>query len=156
MSISAARVRPVFVARHGFTMVELVVVLGIATVLLSITFSALNQVASQRSAQSARDAYVWMARRARAAAIQRGTPVRFTISSVGRATVAVVNSGRILDQIYFKKEFGTTVTLASDSVAVRYDPRGLAKLSTPATVQFSRGSTSAAAKVQLLGQVEAQ
>ena len=136
-------------------MVELVVVLGIATVMLSISFGALNKVAGQRSAQSARDGYIWMARRARAAAIQRGTPVRFTIYGSGRAVVAQANNSRVLDQLYFNKEFGTTVSLGADSVAVLYDPRGLANAGTTRTVQFARGSISATAKVQILGQVEA-
>lgn len=136
-------------------MVELVVVLGIASVLLSITFGALNKVANQRSAMSARDSYIWMARRARAAAIQRGTPVRLTIFGTGRAIVAQANNSRVLDQILFTKEFGTTVSLATDSVAVLYDPRGIANTGTPKTVQFARGNISARARVQILGQVEA-
>lgn len=136
-------------------MVELVVVLGIATVLLGITFSSLNTVANQRSSQSARDAYVWMGRRARAAAIQRGTPVRFTIFPTGRAVVSQANNGRVLDQLYFAKEFGITVTLSTDSLAVLYDPRGLANNAAPATVQFSRANKSSSARVQILGQVEA-
>jgi len=136
-------------------MVELIVVLGIASVLLSITFTALNKAANQRSAQSARDAYVWMGRRARAAAIQRGTPVRFTIFGSGRAIVAQANNSRVIDQLDFRKEFGITATLPSDSVAVLYDPRGMADTGTPRTVQFARGATSSKAKVQILGQVEA-
>lgn len=153
-------------APSGYTIVELLAVLLIAATLMGYGVQALNRAASQRATTSARDTYVWLARRARALAVQRGANVRLTIRPASQRA-KLMQGSTLLDQVYFDQQFKTTVSLSSgDSLAVCYTPRGIAVLSTvvgcvgqmanPVTVTFQQGTYSAAAVMQVLGQVEAQ
>ncbi len=147
----------------GYTLVEAVVVMMIAAVLLSYGFQALSKASADRASTGARDTFVWLGRRARALAVQRGTTVRLSMKpSASRAKVLMGTT--VVDQVYFQQQFGTNVTLSSgDSLVICYTPRGIAQtttpcstLSSPITVTFQQGARSASAVVQALGQVEAQ
>ncbi len=149
----------------GFTLIEVVVVLMIAAVLLTASFQALTKASADRAATGARDTYVWLARRARAQAVQRGTQVKVSIRG-STARARVVMGSTVVDQVYFGQQFGASVTLSSgDSLVICYTPRGVASgvCSYPSgstlpvtTVTFQQGTRSASAVVQALGQVEAQ
>ncbi len=147
----------------GYTLIEIVVVLMIAALLLSYGVQALNKASADRAATGARDTFVWLARRARALAVQRGTNVTLTIKPA-TTRAKVLMAGTIVDQVYFAQQFGATPTLSTgDSLAICYTPRGIAQtttpcsdLTSPVTVTFQQGPRSASAVVQALGQVEAQ
>ena len=149
-------------AEGGFTLIELVFVLVIAGVLLGMMFGNFKQAAAQRSATSARDTYIWMTRRARATAIQRGTNVQVRLApDLARAVVAAgTGTDSIMDVRYFQADFGSATTAPSgDSIMICYNPRGFATpcgpTTLPTTVTFTVQGKSAIATVQALGQVEA-
>ncbi len=149
----------------GFTIIELVVVMMIAAVLMTYGAMALNRASADRSATGARDTFVWLARRARALSVQRGTNVSLSVKqSTNRAKVLLGTT--VVDQVYFDKQWQTGLTLStgSDSVVICYTPRGITQttspctdiITTPVTVTFTRGPRKASAIVQGLGQVEAK
>ncbi len=153
-------------APSGYTIMELIAVLMIAATLMTFGAQAFNKAAGQRATTSARDTYVWLARRARALAVQRGTNVRLTLLPATQQAKLALGS-TLLDQVYFNQQFKTTVSLSSgDSLALCYTPRGVAvlgtgtgcvgQLSTPVTVTFQQGQISATAVMQVLGQAEAK
>ena len=141
-------------ARGGFSIVELVVVIIIAAVIMGMSVGAYHKVADNRSVKSARDTYGWMARRARAAAVQRGQRIRLVLV-LGTAQAILRSTPE--DRVDFRKEYGATVTTSvTDSLVLCFDPRGMtcSTAGLPATVTFSRGGATAVATVQALGQVE--
>lgn len=136
-------------------MLEMMVVLAIAAVFTGMAVGALQKTGNARAVKSARDSFGWMARRTRAAAVQRGQRVRFVLfPGTGRAIIRTTPS----DEINLLKEYGATVTgVAGDSLSVCYDPRGTVcpgGTTLPVTVTFSRGGKSTSATIQALGQVE--
>ncbi len=153
--------------RPGFTLIEMFTAMVLIAVLSSIAFGKFNKSSANRSAVGARDAYVWLGRRARALAIQRGTVVRMTLNPtteqarlwLGQTGVKpVLGSG-----ISFRNDFKVNVATSSgDSIVVCYSPRGFALTGTcttsglPKTATFSRAGQFAVATVQPLGQVEAK
>ena len=150
----------------GFAILELLTVLMIAAVLMTFGAMGLNKAAAQRGAGSARDSYVWLARRGRALAIQRGTNVTVRLRSSTKQAKLMLGT-TLVDQIAFDPQFQASVTLSSgDSVVICYTPRGIVSATcsfpvsgstmTPMTVTFRRGVVSAVAVVQALGQVEAK
>lgn len=155
MSITLARKCLPSDARRGTTLIEVVVALSIASVLMSITFTALSKVSTARNASSARDAYVWMSRRARASAIQLGTKVNVVLVP-GTATASVVRASNsaVLDGIDIGQEFGVTISGLTSTLTITYDPRGIGSPSATPTITFTQGSSTAQARVQGLGQVE--
>ncbi len=157
-TLAGARARPT-----GYTLVELVIVMMIAALLLGLGVNALNKAASQRATQSARDGFIWQARRARTLAIQQGTRVRVVLyPDSTKAEARVVAPGHRDDVSAFGTEYNTRVSAGgADSVWICYEARGYANSNCtstglPVTVTFSRGNISARAVVQALGQVEAR
>ncbi len=150
----------------GYTIIELVVVLMIAAVLLSYGLLSLNRASADRGAAGARDTYVWLARRSRALAVQRGTDVKLSLKvSTQRAKLLLGTT--TVDQVYFYDQYAAKPSLSSgnDSLVICYTPRGIASgsCSIPSgstvpvtTVTFTRGGRTASAVVQALGQVEAK
>ncbi len=150
---------------NGYTIVEAIIVMMIAAVLLTYGGMALKRASADRATVGARDSYVWLARRARALAVQRGTNVTVSLKPATSRALVVMGT-TIVDRIYFNQQFGAKVTTSSgDSLVICYTPRGVASgvCSYPTgstlpvtTVTFQQGLRSASAVVQALGQVEAQ
>ncbi len=144
-------------ALAGYTLIELLMVMLLAALLLGMGVNGLNRASAQRNVKGARDTFVWLARRAQATAVQRGSKVRLVLYP-DSARARVTAPGRPDEVVYFYKEYRTTVSAGGvDSVSVTYDPRGFANPQiTPVTVVFRQAQDSAVAVVQALGQVDAQ
>ncbi len=152
--------------RRGYTIIELVVVLMIAATLLGFGVTSLNRASAERGAIGARDTYVWLGRRGRTLAVQRGTNVLLSLK-VSTQRAKLLLGPTVLDQVYFYDQYAAKPTLSSglDSLVICYTPRGVASggCSIPSgstvpitTVTFTRGGRTASAMVQALGQVEAK
>ena len=59
-------------SRSGYTLVELLIVMLIASILMSMVVPQFTRMMTTRNAQNARDDLVWMAVRAKAKAVERG------------------------------------------------------------------------------------
>jgi prepilin-type N-terminal cleavage/methylation domain-containing protein len=155
--------------RGGFTLLELAIVLSIAGVIASFAVPSYQNIKRSMAAQNARDAFVWMASRARASAVERGTTYMLELDpAADRAWIVLRRVGSpaeaqdTLQKVDYPSEFGATVSTAANTrVTLCYNPRGYAwrcntsySPSTNVDITFTQGATSAAARAKVLGQVE--
>lgn len=144
--------------RAGFSLVELLFVLIIAAVLIGLVIPSLGEIQARRAAGNARDAFVFMANRARAEALQRGQTVTLQLDVSDESAVLVVGTDTIAQPIDFAVEYGAAVSVSGGGdLDICYLPRGFADPSCPSTQRvatFTTGSESAGATVRVLGQVE--
>lgn len=148
--------------RAGLTLIELLVVIVISGILTGIASSGLMWYMADQGARNARDEYVYMAARARAAAVERARVVRLEIDPVtDRAWVVTGRSGAgdTLEVRSFTGEYLADVTTAAnDTVRICYSPRGYAvspctNVDAETPMDFTRAGRSHRAVVWPLGQV---
>lgn len=149
--------------RSGFTLIELLIVIVVTGIMISIGSARLTQYLAQQGARNARDEFVYMAARARAAAIERSRVVRLSIDPVTARAFVVTNrsgAGDTLEIRHYDGEFRAEVTTPTGTaVTVCYSPRGYAieacnvGVDQGAEVNFNRGASNAQAIVRPLGQV---
>lgn len=150
--------------RPGYTLVELVMVIVIGAILVGVVVNGASGYVSRKRVSNARDAFVYLAMRARAAAIERGRNVSLHLSvTQGRITVneGCSAGGLELERLHLEDEFHAKVEAATDPIAVCYSPRGFAiaahtTISAPTIVSFVIGKDAARARVAPLGQVEGE
>ena len=154
--------------RGGFTLMELAIVLSIAGVIASFAVPSYQNIKKNMAAQNARDAFVWMAARARATAVERGTTYVLEIDPstdrawiVLRRTSGAPQPADTLQTVHYPSEFGATVSSAANTLASWcYNPRAYAwrcAASSPSTntdLTFAQAGNSVSARVKVLGQVE--
>ncbi|MGQ0561154.1 MAG: pilus assembly FimT family protein [Gemmatimonadota bacterium] len=147
-------------ARAGFTLLELLIVLSIAGVLLTITLPRFGQMQARQQIANARDAYVWLAARARSLAVERGTKVYLEIDpALDRAWIRAGTD--TLENLHYTNEYSADVTTGTEArVVVCYSPRGYALETCSAglgtAVTFTGGPERARAQVGLIGMVTRQ
>lgn len=148
-------------------MLELMIVMIIAGVIATIALPRMGDLQARQGAQNARDALVWMAARARARAIERGTTQLLEIDPaadrawiVRRNPTTPADTAQVVD---FGAEFDATVSTATNAViTICYNTRGYAWACDAASptadelVKFEAGRQSAVARVRPLGQIERQ
>lgn len=160
-----ARERAMHAARPGITLIELVIVLVIGGVLTGVAFSQMGRNAARQEARNARDAFVVLASRARAAAIETGSVVRLEVDlGEGSARVLPGRSGEVdpIERKSFSEEHGVQLTAAGTTgatVIVCYSPRGYAvscenSVDDDVTLTFRRVDHTFDALIRPLGQVE--
>jgi prepilin-type N-terminal cleavage/methylation domain-containing protein len=147
--------------RPGYTVIELIMVMAIGAILLGMVVSGASGYVSRKRVSNARDAFVYLAMRARAAAIERGRNVSVHLSA--SQGLIMVNegcspSGTELERLALADEFFAKVEVSPDPLRVCYSPRGFAieshtNISAPTTVSFVIGKDTARAIVAPLGQV---
>jgi prepilin-type N-terminal cleavage/methylation domain-containing protein len=148
--------------RPGYTLVELVMVIVVGAILVGLVVNGASAYVSRKRVSNARDAFVYLAMRARSAAIERGRNVSLHLSEAqGRITVneGCSASGAELERLHLENEFHAKVEAAKDPITVCYSPRGFAiegqtTISAPTVVSFVIGKDTARARVAPLGQVE--
>jgi prepilin-type N-terminal cleavage/methylation domain-containing protein len=151
--------------RSGYTLIELLIVMVIATILMSMAIPQFTRMLTTRNAQNARDDLVWMAVRAKAKAVERGQTYLLEINpNTERAWIVRRNPTTAADTIQtvdFSTEFKATIsTSANTTITVCYSPRGFAfscagaaSPSSDTDVTFTHGDKTATARIRPLGQV---
>ena len=153
--------------RGGFTLLELLVVIGIAGAIMMISIPRFQKARAMRTARNARDVYAWTAQRARARAIQTGQTQVFGLNpSTERAWIVRRGGSTAADTlltINFQTQYEATVASSPNSaVNVCYNPRGYAFARGPAcniafvtdTVTFTHSNYTSRAVVRPLGRVQ--
>lgn len=144
--------------RGGFTLVELAIVLIIASVLIGMAVPRIQSSFHQRDVNGARDGVLLLAARARARAMEQAQTVSFELRA-DDGYAAVVQAGDTVEIFRFGEEFGVTADSDVPVLTMCYTPRGYAtqpcstSLAEPVEVQFSRAEATAGLEVWQLGQL---
>lgn len=149
--------------RAGLTLVELLLVIAVAGILSTIAVTRVRDHVARQGARNARDEFVYMAARARAAAIERSRNVRLEAdpaTSRVRIVTGRAGEGDTLEIRRYGMDFNTTVTTSDgQELTICYSPRGYADISCTSlqsgeiSVGFTRGGETASALVRPMGQV---
>lgn len=142
------------VARAGFTLVELMIVISMMSIVLAIAGPKITRTMTQANVRSAN---LEMSRRiamARQAAIRRGRAATFMMNATH--TKAWVNVTRndgtttlLADTLFLDVKYGVTATATVDQIA--YDPRGFASLAADQTFSVTKGSVTKSVCVTAAG-----
>ena len=144
--------------RRGFTLVELAVVVTIASLLIGVAIPRITDAMHQRDAMGARDAVMLIASRARARAMERAETVQFTLD-VSNGVAAIVDSGDTVEVVRYERDRGVESTASVTSIVMCFTGRGFATqpcsttLGGPTQVTFSRMGQEARLEIWQLGQV---
>jgi len=139
--------------RRGFTVLEILLVLGIAVVLVSIAWSAAGQARAGYAVRSARTAFGSLSARARATAVERGRTIYFEVDQSGDSAW-IRDSTEILETLKLGGFGGVEIDASFQQC---FGPRGLAMppcgtVAAPLELRFSRGTRWAGAQVLPMGQ----
>lgn len=143
--------------KHGFTIIELVVVILIGSILTSIAFSSFTTVMGRFAVRGARDTFVTLHARARTQAIERASMVHLFASASGDSVV--IRAGTtVLEMVDFDSEMDVDLLIAGDSVRLCMNSRGYAEsdcnsFSTTATIRFVQGGDTLEVVILPLGQL---
>ena len=123
--------RQAFRGRHGFTLIELIIVMVLTGVMAAVATKPIVRTCKESSRQAAGREAAVLLYRARAAAVQRGRTTSFvrsgsTIKILTDSSGIIVPYGR---SINLNSRHGVTVTGSKDTIT--FDPRGFSKVVTP-------------------------
>lgn len=148
-------------ARPGFTLVELLIVVIIAGVVGTLAVPPIQEYRNARNAVSARDAFIMISARARAAALEHGKLVLLTVSgSKDSVFVAVRDDDGTqtrIDSLGIRADWATD--LIGGDRTICYTPRGFVHPSCldgdelPVTYTFSTSTSDVDAQLTF-GRVE--
>ena len=144
--------------RRGFTLVELAVVLTIASILIGVAAPRIQATFHQRDVNGVRDGVILLGAQARARAMEQAQTVEFRLF-LDDGYAEMVQDGQTLETLNFEDELGIEATGALDRIVMCYTARGFAtepcstNLSSPARVTFSRRGHTAELEVWQLGQL---
>lgn len=141
---------------RGFTLIEVVIALLVGSILTSIAMTGYGNAKGRFAVRGARNTFVSVHARARAAAIEGGATTRLHVFPTGDS-VTVVRGGVTLESVNFKNVFGVDVQ-ASGNLTLCMSSRGFAdtacnSFSSPATLNFRFGADGAAIEILPMGQL---
>lgn len=144
--------------RRGFSLVELAIVLTIASILIGVMIPQIQDTFHQREVNGVRDGVILLAAQARARAMEQARTVEFHLD-VDNGTASVVDSGETIDELRFRDENGVSASASPSSITLCYTSRGFATqpcstaISGTTDVVFSRAGHEAELEIWQLGQL---
>lgn len=144
--------------RLGFTLVELAIVLTIASILIGVAMPRIQSTFHQRDVNSARDGVLLLSAQARARAMEQGQTVEFHLDE-DDGIASVIQAGDTIDVLRFGSELGVEADSDIGDFVMCYTARGFAtepcstSLTGPAEVEFERREYTASLEVWQLGQL---
>jgi hypothetical protein len=133
----------------------------IAGVLGAMAFPAFTKFMSRREVINARDAFVMMAARARALAVERGDVVVLRVPLNADSVLIISGDGADTLEVLNLADGETIASVVvPSSLTICYVPRGFAHPGCgtgnllPVTVQFTNGAHTIQAEINAIGQVE--
>jgi hypothetical protein len=146
--------------RAGFTLLELVLILSIAGIVGALVAPPIGELRARQEARNARDAYVWLAQRARLHAVERGTTVVLELDPAsGRAWAVRAGAADTLGTIDFTQQHGVWLAGVENVLLLCYGPRGFGVAcgggaALPAEARFRAGRADIGLRIHPLGQME--
>ncbi len=141
--------------KYGFTLLELVVVMVLATLLVGLAGKAFGATQRRFAAEQGLKVFESMHARARGAAIESGASVRLFVDPTAD-TVSLTRGSVVLETIHFGDELA--VDIGGNSLTLCMGPRGFASdactsFDTPQTLTFTRGDNTETVRILPLGQL---
>jgi Tfp pilus assembly protein FimT len=142
----------------GFSLIETVIVLVVATVLIDMGHRAGSDVMDRLSVESSRNIVTALHARARARAIEQGTTVRLFLDPAGDSAWITDASG-LVDRVSFAESGGIDVVAEQDDIIrICMTARGIADTNcnssnSSVTVAFVRGAARKNLTFRPLGQL---
>lgn len=141
---------------RGFTLIEVVIAVLIGSILTSIALTGYGSAKSRYAVRGARNSFVSIHARARAAAIEGGTTARLHVFP-GGDSVTVVRGGVTLESVNFQDVFGVDIQ-ASGNLTLCMSSRGFAdtacnSFSSAETLTFRAGPDGSGLEILPLGQL---
>lgn len=139
--------------RHGFTLIEVLMVITIVGILLAVVVPRYGAISGAMSVHSAKQELGSILAQGRAAAIQTDQTVLVVRSGNVVSLIGVNGAGStILSQQDLKSQFGVDVSASRDTVT--YDSRGMV-VGNSATLKFvvNNGTTRDSVCLMALGKV---
>lgn len=148
--------------RPGFSLVEMVVAVMLVGIIAGLVVPAFGRMQSRQQLTNARDAFVFLAARARSDATAMGETAYMELDvDLDRAWIRTESD--TLYRLAFGEDYDVDVASSVNPLEVCYTSRGLAlpscmsdEVDPPYTIQFIRGPDTATAVVEALGSVRAQ
>ena len=137
----------------GYSLIEVAVVLMVAGIFLDVSARPMASVTAGLAVNAAHESFVALHARARAHAVERGTPVDFHVDPVGDSAWIEMD-GETLEVA----RFGDVDLQASAAITVCMSPRGIAdtrcnSFSGIETVSFENRGESSALDILPLGKI---
>jgi prepilin-type N-terminal cleavage/methylation domain-containing protein len=143
---------------RGFTLIETVIVLVVATVLIDVGYKTGSDVMDRLSVDSSRNVVAALHARARARAIEQGTTARLFLDPAGDSAWVTDASG-LVDRVNFAEAGGIDIVSDDDAIVrMCMTARGIAdtgcnSFNSAVTVAFVRGAASKDLTFRPLGQL---
>lgn len=144
--------------RRGFTLVELAIVVTIASIMIGFALPRIQSTFHKRDVNGARNGVMLLAARARARATEQAKTVEFRLYA-DDAYAEMVEDGATVETFRFGDELGVAARSSAGDIVLCYTARGYAtepcstSLGSPARVVFARVGETAEIEVWPLGQL---
>ncbi len=141
----------------GFTLIELVVVIGVLMISTAIGVRSVGGMMGGRAVIGAQSTFSAYAARARLTAVQTGEETHF-IANANSDHLSIEQNGDRLADIDLREEMGVDLQMTRDGVRICYDGRGLAvpacnSFSAPLVATMARGDHETQLRIHTFGQV---